>query len=300
MHRRCLSLVVEGCRDDGAGVRAIDDHAGILAREICQKLRPHATSRPHNTPPSAARLSPASTSPAPGRPRPPRSTTAASSSASTPRPGSWTTPTARAAGTCWTGVGLSGSTSPMRSIPRPSASTTAGRWWASTWTPPVASTGSCGSGGASQLSTPRRGRNLADRHQRPRPAPRRPGRVRRNRPRARPGAGPLHDLRTPGRRVRRPLRHQQPRPDRRLCLPRPRRHRGTGFLLAKGPRGAFTPINFPGAANTVVAGINNRGLIVGAYQNATAAPGPQQDSSSPVAMAPELLRGLLGDPASLQ
>jgi hypothetical protein len=54
---------------------------------------------------------------------------------------------------------------------------------------------------------------------------------------------------------------------------------------------ACTPINFPGAANTVVAGINNRGLIVGAYQNATAAPGPQQDSSSPVAMPPELLRG---------
>jgi uncharacterized membrane protein len=66
---------------------------------------------------------------------------------------------------------------------------------------------------------------------------------------------------------------------------------GRGFLLAKGPRGAFTPINFPGAANTVVAGINNRGLIVGAYQNAAAAPGPQQDSSSPVAMPPELLRG---------
>jgi hypothetical protein len=27
-------------------------------------------------------------------------------------------------------------------------------------------------------------------------------------------------------------------------------------------------INFPGAANTVVAGINDRGLIVGAYQAA--------------------------------
>jgi hypothetical protein len=35
--------------------------------------------------------------------------------------------------------------------------------------------------------------------------------------------------------------------------------------------------------------INNRGLIVGAYQNATAAPSPQQDSSSPVAMPSELL-----------
>ena len=55
MHRRCLSLVVEGCRDDGAGVRAIDDHAGILAREL-PETAPHATSRPHTTPPSAARL----------------------------------------------------------------------------------------------------------------------------------------------------------------------------------------------------------------------------------------------------
>jgi uncharacterized membrane protein len=56
---------------------------------------------------------------------------------------------------------------------------------------------------------------------------------------------------------------------------------GGGFLLAKGPRGGFTPINFPGAANTVVAGINDRGLIVGGYQDATAAPSPQQDNSSP-------------------
>ena len=55
MHRRCLSLVVEVCRDDGAGVRAIDDHAGILARDL-PEIAPHATSRPHTTPPSAARL----------------------------------------------------------------------------------------------------------------------------------------------------------------------------------------------------------------------------------------------------
>jgi hypothetical protein len=52
-------------------------------------------------------------------------------------------------------------------------------------------------------------------------------------------------------------------------------------LLAKGPSGAFAPINFPGAANTVVAGINDRGLIVGAYQNATAAPSPQRDRGNP-------------------
>jgi probable HAF family extracellular repeat protein/YD repeat-containing protein len=49
---------------------------------------------------------------------------------------------------------------------------------------------------------------------------------------------------------------------------------GRGFLLARGAKGPFTPINFPGAANTVVAGINDSGLIVGAYQNPGAAPGP--------------------------
>ena len=31
-------MVVEGCRDDGVGIRATDDHAGALP-EICQKLR---------------------------------------------------------------------------------------------------------------------------------------------------------------------------------------------------------------------------------------------------------------------
>jgi uncharacterized membrane protein len=56
---------------------------------------------------------------------------------------------------------------------------------------------------------------------------------------------------------------------------------GQGFLLAKDPTGGFTPINFPGAANTVVAGINDRGLIVAGYQDATAAPSPQQERGSP-------------------
>ena len=50
---------------------------------------------------------------------------------------------------------------------------------------------------------------------------------------------------------------------------------GRGFLLAKGPSGAFAPINFPGAANTVVAGINDRGLIVGAYQAAALVSDPR-------------------------
>jgi hypothetical protein len=47
MHQTCQLLVVEGRRDDGAGVHAIDDHAGPLPG-ICQKLRytqPHAAPR---------------------------------------------------------------------------------------------------------------------------------------------------------------------------------------------------------------------------------------------------------------
>lgn len=41
---------------------------------------------------------------------------------------------------------------------------------------------------------------------------------------------------------------------------------GRGFLLAEGTTGPFTPVNLPGATNTVVGGINDHGLIVGAYQ----------------------------------
>ena len=45
-----------------------------------------------------------------------------------------------------------------------------------------------------------------------------------------------------------------------------------GFLLAKGRSGPFTPIDFPGAPRTVAVGINDRGQIVGAYENPDAAP----------------------------
>ena len=46
-----------------------------------------------------------------------------------------------------------------------------------------------------------------------------------------------------------------------------------GFLLAKGPLGPFTPIDFPGAPNTVAFGINDRGQIVGVYENPDAGAG---------------------------
>jgi probable HAF family extracellular repeat protein len=48
-----------------------------------------------------------------------------------------------------------------------------------------------------------------------------------------------------------------------------------GFLLAKGAGGPFTPIDVPGAPRNLVFGLNDRGQLVGAYENtAAAAPGP--------------------------
>ena len=49
-----------------------------------------------------------------------------------------------------------------------------------------------------------------------------------------------------------------------------------GFLLRTGIYGAFTPIDFPGAPITVAFGINDRGQIVGAYQNPAAVPNGQR------------------------
>src|SRR5215204_3722210 len=48
LHRRCQPLVVEGCRVDSVGVRAIDNPLGALP-EICQK--------PRNAQPRAAPIS---------------------------------------------------------------------------------------------------------------------------------------------------------------------------------------------------------------------------------------------------
>jgi hypothetical protein len=44
MHRRCQWLVVEGCRDDGVGVGAMDDCVGALARNLPETAL-HASSR---------------------------------------------------------------------------------------------------------------------------------------------------------------------------------------------------------------------------------------------------------------
>jgi hypothetical protein len=47
-----------------------------------------------------------------------------------------------------------------------------------------------------------------------------------------------------------------------------------GFLLAKGVKGPFTPIDVPGAPRSAVSGINDRGQLVGFYENLDA-PDPQ-------------------------
>ena len=50
-----------------------------------------------------------------------------------------------------------------------------------------------------------------------------------------------------------------------------------GSLLAKGVKGPFTPIEVPGAPRNVVEGLNDRGSLVGAYEN-TDTPGPSAAS----------------------
>lgn len=47
-----------------------------------------------------------------------------------------------------------------------------------------------------------------------------------------------------------------------------------GFLLAKGVKGPFTPIEVPGAPRTFVFGLNDRGQLVGSYEDPDA-PDPQ-------------------------
>jgi uncharacterized membrane protein len=54
-----------------------------------------------------------------------------------------------------------------------------------------------------------------------------------------------------------------------------------GFLLAKGVEGPFTPVNFPGAPRSIANGINDRGQIVGNYQNPNATPSRQRTGAPP-------------------
>jgi hypothetical protein len=60
-----------------------------------------------------------------------------------------------------------------------------------------------------------------------------------------------------------------------------------GFLLARGARGPFTPVDFPGAPRTVVGGLNDRGQLVGAYENPNATPAPSQTARRRWAACPD-------------
>jgi hypothetical protein len=45
-----------------------------------------------------------------------------------------------------------------------------------------------------------------------------------------------------------------------------------GFVLARGVKGRFTPVDFPGAPRTQPAGINDLGQVTGVYENPNARP----------------------------
>ena len=55
-----------------------------------------------------------------------------------------------------------------------------------------------------------------------------------------------------------------------------------GFLLAKGVKGPFTPIDVPGAPRTLVFGLNDRGQLVGVYENTAATPSPHATGMQPL------------------
>jgi hypothetical protein len=57
-----------------------------------------------------------------------------------------------------------------------------------------------------------------------------------------------------------------------------------GFLLAKGVKGPYTPIDVPGTPRTVVFGLNDRGQLVGVYENTAATSSPQATSLAPMSV----------------
>ena len=109
------------------------------------------------------------------------------------------------------------------------------------------------------------------------------------RPQLRAGPGPLHQLRRPRRPVTwaRDLNNRgqiagftlAPTEDDPLAGAR-------GFLLAKGVNGPFTPIDVPGAPRNLVFGLNDRGALVGSYENTAAQSTPQPTPTPPVGRMP--------------
>ena len=57
-----------------------------------------------------------------------------------------------------------------------------------------------------------------------------------------------------------------------------------GFLLAKGARGPFTPIDVPGAPRSIAYGLNDAGAIVGQYENTAATPSSQPTAAMPMGL----------------
>lgn len=55
-----------------------------------------------------------------------------------------------------------------------------------------------------------------------------------------------------------------------------------GFLLADGVKGQFTPIDVPGAPRNAVLGLNDRGQLVGYYENTAATASPQPAGTPPM------------------
>jgi hypothetical protein len=56
-----------------------------------------------------------------------------------------------------------------------------------------------------------------------------------------------------------------------------------GFVVDRGGRGTFRPIDFPGAPGTIAADINDRDQVVGFYENPNAPSGTARAMSRPAA-----------------
>jgi uncharacterized membrane protein len=65
-----------------------------------------------------------------------------------------------------------------------------------------------------------------------------------------------------------------------------------GFALLRGVNGPVTRVDFPGAPQTAALGINDRGRIVGAYENPNLAPSPQRSRAAATTLPVALPLGL--------
>ena len=77
-----------------------------------------------------------------------------------------------------------------------------------------------------------------------------------------------------------------------------RSHQAGAFVAARGVSGSFTAIDVPGAPRNLVFGLNDRGRIVGAYENTDATPTVRGARVQRVGPHPALQLGLanMGQP----